>query len=385
MSTRAGEMMSNRFVLRQIDSFTDLGFAKIGDPKEITAGEQCTPGENGFNAQIANYFRNLIGLVAVIEQEVAKLENGSRQMAGLASAMERHDANIHGVVGWSGCEPSGTFVAELAKEHSAAVAAVGARSNLILGRLFANFTAAVDGLEQAAQELAALRGNFDTSETPPATVEVQFQTLTRLFTIQDAECNTYGLVKVGIRNGGWDPTAQLTRAAAARAIASSVSTLSDLDRLRFEYAESGLRCPLPGRFSRGKSSKYFSQGELNHGDSPWALLPDETLSVLDGLHEKVAAVLGRNLTIKDLYLNPRRIRATGGDPQSEHQYGRAVDLQVTDFNGDGTVDASDWNLLKALVDEAGPTRVDDIEVSGTGQVRAEWTQVSSLANELVGA
>lgn len=369
-------MAKHNVVARQTASFTRVDYGAEHQAKVNFDLEQCTRGENGFNSKVAAYHSNLIALLDVAEEEIARLEHGSRQLLGLASAIVRHDSSIRGVVSWVGCAPSGPFVEELFQQHQSYVAELVPRAKAAVARLFSDFTSAVDDLTEVAQEIGALRGMFETTESPPSTVEVQFQVLNGRFLQQDQECSTYTLVPIAIKDRSWDPAALMTRASVARAAAAQFGAITDLDHLRFEYAESAIRCPLPRIFSSGAHSTYFSNSELNGGSYQWAILPAEMLAILDGLHDKVVADLGYPLEIGSCYVNPRRVRERGLNPKSEHQYGKAVDLQTGDFNSDGLIDSKDWQLLRLVVESAGPTSVESIEDSGVDHVHAEWTQVA---------
>jgi hypothetical protein len=58
---------------------------------------------------------------------------------------------------------------------------------------------------------------------------------------------------------------------------------------------------------------------------------------------------------------------------SRHQFGRAADWQVFDFDESGGVrDATDWQILADLISNYSPMYLEPIVDSGPGHVHAHW-------------
>jgi hypothetical protein len=52
------------------------------------------------------------------------------------------------------------------------------------------------------------------------------------------------------------------------------------------------------------------------------------------------------MNINSGYRNPIHNDALSGSAtESRHQYGRAADIRVLDFNQDGNIDKTDWDIL----------------------------------------
>jgi hypothetical protein len=195
-----------------------------------------------------------------------------------------------------------------------------------------------------------------------------------LFQVRVAECGTFTLVRCVIRGKIWDPTTLNATIAEAQRKVAEWTTFSELDQLRFEYAIRSLPCPLASRFSQGKRSKYFTNANLNKGTYSWALLPDEMLDILDRIYIEMSA-LGYQVQLNSCYRNPVHNEGEGGDPGSQHQFGRAVDFQTFDFDESGAVDATDWTLLRDIIKKQSPTGIESMADSGIGHVHAQWTNI----------
>jgi hypothetical protein len=143
------------------------------------------------------------------------------------------------------------------------------------------------------------------------------------------------------------------------------STITELDRLRDEYAVRARPVPFPSEFTATAHTAHFSFRQLNTGDYNWAILRNVLLANLEVIYEKMTA---SNLPVQlnSVYRNPAR-----ADGLSRHQYGDAVDLQVFDNNHDGNL-GDDWKQLAALVQQTRPSYLEPMAQSGAGHVHLDW-------------
>jgi hypothetical protein len=334
--------------------------------------QQCTTGANNYNGSVANYGRNLIRLLDVVQGEIINIENGSRRLQPLAAAVRSHDSQVH-MVAYVWCLPSGPFVERIFDRQRSYVARLIQRGTLAVQKLYAAFETAVEQAEDVALEIRSLRTMFDVTESPPRDIQQQFDSRTVQFNILRQTCETFKLVTFAMGSSVWDPADLMRRLDNSTNEVSRLAALSELDYLRFEYATRGISCPLPGCFSQGKRSTYFSNAQLNNGTYTWAILPDYVLSMLDAIYVKMTN-RGYPIQLNSFYRNPVHNEGLGGVPTSLHQYGQAADMQTFDFDGSNTMDKTDWQLLESVFVAQNPTpHIEPIELSGVGHVHAEWT------------
>jgi peptidase M15-like protein len=338
---------------------------------DIEHEEQCTTGANNYNANVANYGRRLIRLLDVVQGEIVNIENGSRRLQPLAIAVRNHDSQVHAVM-YVYCLPSGPVVERTFDRQRNYVALLKQRGTLAVRNLFAAFEIAVKEAEDVALEIRNLRTTFDAMESPPRDIQQQFDSRTVQFNMLRQTCETFKLVRLAIGSSVWDPADLMRRLDDSTNEVERLAALSELDYLRFEYAMRGISCPLPGRFSQGKRSIYFSNAQLNNGAYTWAILPDYVLTMLDAVYVDMRN-RGYPIQLNSFYRNPAHNDGIGGAPTSLHQYGQAVDMQTFDFDGSNTTDKTDWQLLESVFLAQNPKpHIEPIELSGVGHVHAEW-------------
>jgi len=144
-------------------------------------------------------------------------------------------------------------------------------------------------------------------------------------------------------------------AASHESIPSNI-TQDEVDQCREEYIDM-YKNTIPGRneFSNHGGSAHFSFSELNYGDYSWAIIK---ASLYNGL-ETTRTNLEHSMWITSGYRNP--IHNAGLNPpgalESYHIYGRATDVAIQDFNGDGVTDYTDRLLLRDAAITTGTTEL----------------------------
>lgn len=117
------------------------------------------------------------------------------------------------------------------------------------------------------------------------------------------------------------------------------------DMLRQQYIDMGKdKVPARTEFINSGSSTYFrlSEGACKCGHHTYHLW-----SIMSNL-DSVRTNLGYSMTVNSGYPCPiynANIRPTPGAKNSQHIYGKAADIAVQDFNGDGKANSKDWNRL----------------------------------------
>jgi len=56
---------------------------------------------------------------------------------------------------------------------------------------------------------------------------------------------------------------------------------------------------------------------------------------------------------------------------SQHIYGKAADIDVSDFNGDGLVNRADWDMLEQVARQVGATYIEPYSMTGAW-VHMDW-------------
>jgi hypothetical protein len=330
----------------------------------------CDKWDDEVNEPAVQYVTEMLNMTYVVEHEITKIEQGSHDIRPVLAAIDNHDLHAHSFT-YVPCYGSGSYIAQEVRRWRDAVEGGVNRLLPLLDRLFSQLGAAADALERTGNSIRALRTQFDTTTRPPADVEAQFTRLGDQFRTEEANCATYYLEKLKIRGRSWDPSGTERKISRIRNQVAVWARIEELDRLRFEYAVRKIECPLPRSFSRGKRSRYVSNRQLNQGDYSWAIVPDEMLAKIDQVYDDMRGS-GYPVRLNSFYRNPRHNEQVGGDPKSQHMYGRAVDFQTFDYDRSGAVEVDDWSTLRSFVIEQNPTSIEGVAQSGVGHVHGQW-------------
>jgi hypothetical protein len=98
---------------------------------------------------------------------------------------------------------------------------------------------------------------------------------------------------------------------------------------------------------------YFTFNKLNSGDYPFGIVKQRLYVGLEKLRASIRAsrpgLKDQELEITGGYRNPIHNKGEGGRPDSRHQWGDAVDIELFDINGDGIIgDAGDFILFDQI-------------------------------------
>jgi len=117
----------------------------------------------------------------------------------------------------------------------------------------------------------------------------------------------------------------------------------EIDMLRQQYIDmSKNRVPERSEFINSGSSTYFSlaEGACSCGKHSYHLW-----SIMNQL-DAVRISLGRSMTVNSGYRCPiKNSKTKGSAKESQHMYGKAADINLGDYNGNGYPDRNDWDTL----------------------------------------
>ena len=163
---------------------------------------------------------------------------------------------------------------------------------------------------------------------------------------------------------------------------TNYATQDEIDQCRQEYIDMG-KNTVPHRGDFVSAATYVDPGsfafhEINSGDYSVAVF-----AIAQHL-QNIRNQFGHPMAVNSGYRNPvHNMNLPGSAPESRHIYGRAADIDVRDFNGDGvvnghiSVDANfgscgdDWALLANEAVTEGPSYIEPWSQTG-GWVHMEW-------------
>jgi len=165
-------------------------------------------------------------------------------------------------------------------------------------------------------------------------------------------------------------------------LVTTYATQDERDQCRQEYIDMA-KATVPMRVALRDAMSYPNPGsfpfvEINDGDFNVAVF-----SIANHL-QNIRNVLGQPMTVNSGYRNPIHNAALPGSaPESRHIYGRAADIRVDDFNGDGVVNGSmiadpnfgavgdDWAILANLARNEAATFIEPWTLTGAW-VHMDW-------------
>lgn len=206
-------------------------------------------------------------------------------------------------------------------------------------------------LRAAVTEISDIRNVFETSPSGGQGVSGIRQAHDKFVRIE-RKTRTYTLTLYDFGGGRVeDPakySAEITNSSQSEA---EISAITELDLVRDEYVVKSRQVPHASEFTQSKSSTHFSFAELNSGHYSWAVITDALLSQLENVRKLVG---NKPVAILSGYRNPvHNDSLPDHSPTSRHQYGDAADTNPSDYNGDGTVNSTDRDLLKQAAYDSG--------------------------------
>lgn len=172
------------------------------------------------------------------------------------------------------------------------------------------------------------------------------------FLQKERTASSFTLTRYNFGGGKVEDPAQFTAEIRRLRLAEArVSAITELDTLRDEYVTGARTVPPATDFTQSRSSINFSFAEMNTGNYSWAVLTNALLNQLEAVRRGVG---NRPVQILSGYRNPvRNDSLPNSVPTSRHQYGDAADANPADYNGDGSVNSADRDILAAQARSAG--------------------------------
>ena len=137
----------------------------------------------------------------------------------------------------------------------------------------------------------------------------------------------------------------------------------ELDQLRQEYVDiKKVRVPQREEFVQ-------NGGKFNTGDYAWAVVIPK---MLDGYRTVAENYSPHPARINSAYRNPSLNLRIGGEKESRHIYGDAVDIQTVAIGHKGGPNYEDWKFLYDIAEKANPSYIEEFEKSKAGHVHADW-------------
>lgn len=134
---------------------------------------------------------------------------------------------------------------------------------------------------------------------------------------------------------------------------SDITTIhqDEIDQCRQEYIDMNKATkPTRAQFVNAMTYQnpgHFSFNEINSGSYSWAIF-----SIANNLENIRTDIGNMTMTVNSGYRNPIHNANIGGKPESRHIYGLAADIAVIDYNGDGNVNKTDWDILATAAQQA---------------------------------
>jgi hypothetical protein len=295
-------------------------------------------------------------------------------MTGWRAFVDEFNAHEHTFTYYV-CDPTFNDVQAAYDSYVTNWNALVAAGDRALTLLFGHAEQALKDLVSALAPVQQARTDFDTLPNGGGGIPAIDQTH-RQFLDKERVATGFKLFNYKINSKTFDADSFYQRLRDTSGQERPLAAISELDRLREEYRSKPIPVPLPDAFTQSKHSRRFSFSQLNTGDYSWALLRDILLGKLDDLGDRMDG-LHYKIQLNSIYRNPRKPQK----PLSRHQYGDAADIQVFDFNGDGAVDAEDWESLRAVTDGLQPSYTEPMKDSGVGHVHVDWRGVPMLPSD----
>lgn len=139
-----------------------------------------------------------------------------------------------------------------------------------------------------------------------------------------------------------------------------------LDQLRQEYVDMGKKIvPNRGIFIKGG-------GIYNTGDYAWAIASASIKKGYEVIAKNYAPYPAR---INSGYRNPVRNFRVGGQKESRHIYGDALDIQTVSIGHSGPPNKRDWSKLVEIVRTIPGSWIEPFEQSKAGHVHVDWRSI----------
>lgn len=315
----------------------------------------CNTGQTAENQSVIDYIRDRISRLQQIRAAALGVNGNSKSAPALEAAIVSYNSSLpgHQIEYWL-CRPSGVTIQEGEVAFFTAYRNSVDAARAAHATLFDSAENQLGKLKSAIEKIDAARREFETQTRPnPGIRPIENA-------IQEAndELNTLLTFDFGVwRIPQHDLRAQAfwAKAKAVRDSLTAKSQISELDRLRNEYAENSLYTPVPGAFVQTvPGMNLFDAASMNTGDYSWFIVSSRMLSALNSIF---SAFIQENepwgFSIESGYRNPARNILVGGVANSRHVFGDAADLNAMDYNKNGQVDSQDLARLKGHVDAQG--------------------------------
>ncbi|WP_217353052.1 D-Ala-D-Ala carboxypeptidase family metallohydrolase [Ruegeria atlantica] len=333
---------------------------------------QCNPAQAQHNASVLQFAQErTMGLVQ-IRAAALSVNEQSKHGAALEAAIHHFNSTAvaHTIEYWL-CLPSGVTIQEEQAKFIQHYAWASEAARAAHAWLFNNAEEQLSSVYAELQNIDRARLDFDqmTTGNPGlkalnAAIEKAKDELNKVFEFDFGKWNVPQ--HDNRAKEFWE------RAASVSKQLDEKSWISELDRLRDEYAQYGMYVPREHHFIKAIPGFHLWIPETyNKGDYSYFIASNRIVLALDNIFQLLSNQ-GHyfGFTIESGYRNPKRNVAVGGVPNSRHAYGDAADLNAIDYNNNGAVDSEDLKNLETQM----RTQNFDFVQPKTYTVHAEYKQ-----------
>ena len=384
-SVLGGQLFPERTIANlQSDNGGAFSLASYLAPDTISIVErpssyvECTPEQNSANHRAVRVANTAERKVLAIKSHCDTYNSETYDMSTYQRLFEDYKSYVGGIDGsFYYCEPTISLVEMALNAYNASYDAAMASDHNAITTIYDNARRELNKLDKQFQKVAEARRKFETSSSGGSGTRAITSSHEKFRKLQERVVR-FKLISFPDTPYQSGPIFDEMRKLVSNE--RTVSTITELDRLRNEYFEKKIPVPKPAEFTQSKGSSKFAFSELNMGSYSWAVLADALLRNIDTIASDMQSKK-YPVQLNSVYRNPSHPLSSG---RSQHQYGTAVDIQVFDFNSTGGVrDEEDWKLLREVTDKYSPSYTEPLAQSGPGHVHVDWRGQSTTANTYI--